>query len=65
MWNYYNPVKIFFGEGKFSKIESLLKNKKYIIVTHPENIYKKYSNKLINSHNPPLMIMKEVKMAEF
>ncbi len=60
MWNYYNPVEIIFGENKFSKIHSILENKKYIIITHPEKIFYKYSNQLSNSNNPPLMIMTEV-----
>ena len=42
MWNYYNPVEIIFGEKKFSSIESILENKKYIIVTHPKDIFKQY-----------------------
>ena len=48
MWNYYNPVEIIFGERKFSSIESILENKKYIIVTHPEDIFKQYSDQLSN-----------------
>ena len=60
MWNYYNPVEIIFGEKKFSSIESILENKKYIIITHPEDIFKQYSDQLSNSPNPPLMIMTDV-----
>ena len=43
MWNYYNPVDIVFGENKFSELHKILENKKYVIVTHPEEILKKYS----------------------
>jgi len=60
MWNYYNPVDIIFGANKFDNLSSLLNKKKYIIVTHPEEIFQKYSDVLINSDNPPLIIMTEV-----
>ena len=60
MWKYYNPVEIIFGVNKFNNLPSILNNKKYVIITHPENIFKKYSNTLANSNNPPLMIMTEV-----
>ena len=51
MWNYYNPVEIIFGEKKFSSIESILENKKYIIITHPEDIFKQYSDQLTITNN--------------
>ena len=60
MWNYYNPVDIIFGANKFNELDSLLYKKKYVIVTHPEDIFQKYSGALTNSNNPPLMIMTEV-----
>ena len=60
MWNYYNPVDIIFGENKFSELHKILENKKYVIVTHPEEIFKKYSEELNNSQNPPVMIMTDV-----
>ena len=43
MWNYYNPVDIIFGANKFNELSSILNNKKYVIVTHPEDIFKKYT----------------------
>ena len=43
MWNYYNPVDIIFGTNKFNELSSILNNKKYVIVTHPEDIFKKYT----------------------
>ena len=60
MWNYFNPVEIIFGVNSFEKIHSILKNKKYIIITHPEEIFKKYSDELNSSSNPPLAIMTDV-----
>jgi len=60
MWNYYNPVNIIFGTKKFDELSSILNNKKYVIVTHPEDIFKKYTDVLSGSHNPPQMIMTEV-----
>ena len=53
MWSYYNPVEIIFGENKFKEVHSALKNKSYIIITHPEEIFKKYSDELSSSSNPP------------
>ena len=55
-------LKMLPGEStkKFSSIKSILENKKYIIVTHPEDIFKQYSDQLSNSPNPPLMIMTDV-----
>ncbi len=60
MWNYYNPVDIIFGANKFNDLSSILNKKKYVIVTHPEDIFQKYSGALTNSNNPPLMVMTEV-----
>ena len=60
MWNYYNPVDVVFGENKFSEIHKILENKKYVVVTHPEEIFKKYTDQLNTSSNPPLMVMTEV-----
>ena len=60
MWNYYNPVDIIFGTNKFNELSSILNNKKYVIVTHPEDIFKKYTGILVKSPNPPQMIMTEV-----
>ena len=60
MWSYYNPVEIIFGENKFQEVHNLLKNKNYIIVTHPEQIFEKYSDELRLSSNPPLSIMTDV-----
>jgi phosphonate metabolism-associated iron-containing alcohol dehydrogenase len=60
MWSYYNPVEIIFGENKFKEVHSALKNKSYIIITHPEEIFKKYSDELSSSSNPPLSIMTDV-----
>ena len=42
MWNYYNPVDIIFGANKFNDLSSILNKKKYVIVTHPEDIFQKY-----------------------
>ena len=44
MWNYFNPVEIIFGENRFKEVHDALKNKNYIIITHPEEIFKKYKN---------------------
>jgi len=41
MWNYFNPVEIIFGENRFKEVHDSLKNKNYIIITHPEEIFKK------------------------
>ena len=60
MWNYYNPVEIIFGENRFQEVHNALKDKSYIIITHPEEIFKKYSDELKTSSNPPLTIMTEV-----
>ena len=46
MWNYFNPVEIIFGENRFKEVHDALKNKNYIIITHPEEIFKKYSDEL-------------------
>ena len=46
MWNYYNPVEIIFGENRFQEVHNALKDKSYIIITHPEEIFKKYSDEL-------------------
>ena len=48
MWNYFNPVEIIFGENKFKEVHDALKNKNYIIITHPEEIFKKYSDVVIS-----------------
>ena len=50
MKKYFNPVKIIFGQNKFKKIAELLKNKKYILITH-KNITPYSPNELINSNN--------------
>ena len=47
MWNYYNPVDIIFSENKFSKLHKILEDKKYVVVTRPEEIFKKYLEQLI------------------
>tara|TARA_B100000674_G_scaffold214545_1_gene175860 strand:- start:47 stop:1159 length:1113 start_codon:yes stop_codon:yes gene_type:complete len=60
MWNYYNPVQIIFGEKSFQEVHNALKDKNYIIITHPEEIFKKYSDELSLSANPPLAIMTDV-----
>ena len=60
MWNYFNPVEIIFGEHRFKEVHNTLKNKNYIIITHPEEIFKKYSDELNSSFNPPLSIMADV-----
>tara|TARA_B100001057_G_scaffold483699_1_gene560818 strand:- start:491 stop:1603 length:1113 start_codon:yes stop_codon:yes gene_type:complete len=60
MWSYYNPVEILFGKNKFQEIHNVLKNKSYIIITHPEEIFKKYSEELNSSSNPPLSIMTNI-----
>ena len=60
MWSYYNPVEIIFGENKFKEVHLALKNKSYIIITHPEEIFKKYSDELSSSSNPPLSIITDV-----
>tara|TARA_Y100001970_G_scaffold278702_1_gene384791 strand:- start:108 stop:1217 length:1110 start_codon:yes stop_codon:yes gene_type:complete len=60
MWNYYNPVKIIFGENKFRDLYKFTDKKKYIIITS-KSIFEKYSKKLISSKNPPLKIIKDVK----
>ena len=60
MWNYFNPVEIIFGENRFKEVHDALKNKNYIIITHPEEIFKKYSDELKSSSNPPLSIMTDV-----
>ncbi|MBD1147320.1 phosphonoacetaldehyde reductase [Pelagibacterales bacterium SAG-MED31] len=60
MWKYYNPVDIVFGANKFNELSSILNNKKYVIVTHPEDIFKKYTDVLSGFHNPPQMIITEV-----
>ncbi len=60
MWNYFNPVDIIFGENKFLEIHKILENKKYILVTHPEEIFKKYTDQLNKSSNPPLIVMTDV-----
>ena len=60
MWNYFNPVEIIFGENRFKEVHDALKNKNYIIITHPEDIFRKYSDELNSSSNPPLSIMTDV-----
>ena len=59
MKKYFNPVKIIFGQNKFKKITELLKNKKYIVITH-KNIKTRYATELINSNNSPLEIIKNI-----
>ena len=60
MWNYFNPVEIIFGKNRFQEVHNALKDKSYIIITHPEEIFKKYSDELNTSSHPPLAIMTEV-----
>lgn len=60
MINYYNPVNIIFGENTFSKLNKVLENKKYIIITHPEEFLNQYLNQLLNSSNPPIKIFNSV-----
>ena len=60
MWNYYNPVEIIFGKNRFQEVHNALKGKSYIIITHPEEIFKKYSDELSLSSHPPLSIMTDV-----
>ena len=59
MKKYFNPVEIIFGQNKFKKIDELLKNKKYIVITH-KNITTRYATELRNSNNPPLEIIKNI-----
>ena len=61
MWNYYNPVDVVFGENKFSEIHKILENKKYVVVTHPEEIFKKYTDQLNTSSNPERPISSETR----
>ena len=61
MWNYSNPVEIIFGEKKFQEVHSVLKDKSYIIITHPEKIFKKYSDTLSSSSNPPIAVLTDVR----
>ena len=60
MINYYNPVNIIFGENTFSKFSKVLENKKYIIITHPEEFFNQYTNQLLQSSNPPIKIFNQV-----
>ncbi len=60
MLNYFNPVDIIFGENKIAELQKILENKKYVVVTHPEDIFKKYTYQFEDSKNPPLMIITEV-----
>ena len=60
MWNYFNPAEIIFGEYRFKEVHHTIKNKNYIIIIHPEEIFKKYSDELKSSTNPPLAIMTDV-----
>ncbi len=60
MWSYYNPVEILFGENRFQEVHDVLKDKSYIIITHPEEFFKQYTDELSSSLNPPLAIMTDV-----
>ena len=60
MFKYFNPVDIIFGEDKFFELQKILENKKYVIVTHPEDIFKKHTEQFVDSKNPPLMVITEV-----
>ena len=42
MWEYYNPVNVIFGSEKFSEIEHTIDNRKYILVTHPDDNFDTY-----------------------
>ena len=60
MWEYYNPVNVIFGSEKFNEIEHIISNRKYILVTHPDDNFDTYREFFNNLSNKPLEIFDDV-----
>lgn len=59
-WHYFNPVNISFGAGEISKIGTLIKNRRYLLVTHPDAPMLPWIEQVKAAAGAPLAIINEI-----
>lgn len=60
MWNYYNPVSITFGPGCFDRLETLVGQRPYVLVTYPDAPFIDLADRLAQLLGPPAVIVRDV-----
>ncbi|WP_299841777.1 iron-containing alcohol dehydrogenase PsrA [uncultured Roseovarius sp.] len=60
MWEYKNPVRILFGNGRFASLAALIAGRSYALVTYPDAPFQALSQKLIEAAGAPLLVIEDI-----
>jgi alcohol dehydrogenase len=60
MWSYKNPVKILFGNDQIASLASIINDRKYALVTYPDDAFEDLTKTIIAQVGEPLITVKDI-----
>lgn len=60
MWTYRNPVEILFGNDSFSALPSLIGDRRYALVTYPDDAFDAPTRALTATAGQPVLIIRDI-----
>ena len=60
MWEYENPVRVLFGNGRFADLPRLIAGRSYALVTYPEPPFQKLTGKLFETAGQSQLTINDV-----
>ncbi len=60
MWSYHNPVRVQFGAGAFDGLASAIGDRRYAIVTYPDEFFRNLTDTLARSAGKPALVIDDV-----
>lgn len=61
MWQYHNPVRLYFGAGVFDDLATFIDNRRYGLVTYPEPFFGELCDQLKSKVGAPTILINDVK----
>lgn len=59
-WNYWNPVRIRFGDGAFEKVASLIGRRRWALVTYDQPLFAALSGRLVGAAGRPVVVVDNI-----
>ena len=59
-WRYHNPVQIEFGAGAFATLPQLIGNRRYGVITYPDEMFRALTERLEAEAGVPVIVVNDV-----
>lgn len=61
MWQFHNPVRIYFGAGVFSRLDDVVQGRRYALVTYDDPVFAELSKKAMLLAGEPGVVINDIK----